>query len=181
MSFSLDTKSWAQQQFSSCELGDRRRTKRLIEVAEQVANNPSGSFPKQMNVWSNVKAAYRLFATDDVTFRAVAEPHWKQTRQCKPGRYLVLGDTTELDFGYQREIAGLAPVGPGNGRGFLLHNGILVDAENKAVLGVAGQTIHYRQPAPKKESQAKRFKRERESKVWGDVIDQIGPPQKGVQ
>ena len=92
----------------------------------------------------------------------------------------MLGDTTEIDFGYRREINGLKPIGNGSGRGFLLHNALMVEAESGAV-GVAGQTIHYRKPAPKKESNSKRFERERESRVWGDVIDQIGPPAEGAQ
>jgi hypothetical protein len=46
---------------------------------------------------------------------------------------------------------------------------------------MGGQTIHYRKPKPKNENATQRFKRERESRVWGDVIDQIGQPGEGVQ
>jgi len=181
MSFEIDARGWAEQQFGECELGDKRRTKRLIQVAQQVANNPAGSFPAQMESWGDLKAAYRLFDADEVTFDTVAGPHWRQTRAPLPGRYLVLEDTTEVDFGYGREIAGLSRIGNGSGNGFLLHNGLLVAAESRAVIGVAGQTIHYRKAAPKKENKSQRFKRERESRVWGDLIDQIGPPPEGVQ
>jgi hypothetical protein len=181
MSFSLETKAWSEQQFGDCKLGDRRRTKRLIEMAQQVANNPSGSFPQQMETWGDLKAAYRLLDRDEATFSSVAGSHWAQTRRCKAGRYLVLGDTTELDFGKHREIEGLGPTGNGSGRGFLLHNALLVEAQSKAILGLASQTIHYRKPAPKKENKSQRFKRQRESKVWGDVIDQIGSPGAGVE
>jgi hypothetical protein len=181
MSFEIDARVWAEQQFGKCELGDKRRTKRLIQVAQQVANNPAGSFPQQIELWGDLKAAYRLFDADEVTFDAVAAPHWRQTRAAAPGRYLVLGDTTEIDFGYGREIDGLSRIGNGSGNGFLLHNGLLVDAESRAVIGVAGQTIHYRKAAPKKENKSQRFKRERESRVWGDLIDQIGPPPEGAQ
>lgn len=181
MSFRIDTKEWAEQQFSHCELGDGRRTKRLIQVAQQVANHPSGSFPDQIESWGDLKAAYRLFAADGVTLEAIAGPHWRQTRNVGPGRYLVLCDTTEIDFGYHREIEGLSPIGNGSGRGFLLHNALLVEAQSKALVGVAGQVIHYRQPAPKKENKSQRFKRDRESRVWGDVIDQVGPSAEGVE
>lgn len=179
--FQMDAAEWAQQQFSDCELGDRRRIKRLIKVAEQVANDPSASFPDQMATWGDLKAAYRLLDCENVTFEAIAKPHWRQTRVVKPGRYLVLSDTTEIDFGYHREIQGLSEIGNGSGRGFLLHNALLVAAESQSLIGVAGQTIHYRKPRPKKENAAQRFKRERESRVWGDVIDQIGTPEDGVE
>jgi hypothetical protein len=181
MSFQIGVAKWCEQQFADCQLGDQRRTKRLLRVAEQVANDPSASFPDQMKSWGDLKAAYRLFDCEDVTFEAIAGPHWRQTRALQPGRYLVLADTTEIDFGYHRQIDGLSEIGNGSGRGFLLHNGLLVEAESQSVIGVAGQTIHYRKPKPKKENAAQRFKRERESRVWGDVIDEIGQPGEGVQ
>lgn len=181
MSFQLDSKSWAKTQFAGCQLGDQRRTKRLVRVAEQVANNPSGSFPAQNQSWGDLKATYRLLDSNGVTFQSIAEPHWKQTCDVGPGRYLVLGDTTEIDFGSQREVPGLSAIGNGSGNGFLLHNGLLVDEGSEQVLGVAGQTIHYRKPKPKNENAANRFKRERESRVWGDVIEQVGPPPEGAQ
>jgi hypothetical protein len=181
MDFALDSRTWAEQEFSDCSLGDKRRSKRLIQVADRVANNPSASIPQQMETWGDIKGAYRLFDADGVTFQSLVGPHWERTKQCEPGRYLILDDTTEMNFGYKRDIDGLAPLGNGNGRGFLLHNGLLVNAETKAIKGVAGQAIHYRKRAPKKESHAQRFKRERESRVWGDVINQIGAPQEGVE
>lgn len=181
MSFPIDTKQWAEQQFAACELGDRRRTQRLIQVAQHVANDPAGSFPQQLQSWGDLKAAYRLFDADDVTFQAIATPHWQQTRRVAPGRYLVLADTTEIDFGYERDIEGLSRIGNGSSTGFLLHNALLVESQSQALLGVAAQTIHYRKPAPKKENKSQRFKRQRESRVWGDVIDQVGPPPEGAE
>jgi hypothetical protein len=181
MAVCLDAQSWAEQNFADCQLGDRRRTQRLIQMAQQVAENPSGSFPQQMEAWSDLKAAYRLFDRDDVTFEAVARPHWEQTRRVPPGRYLVIDDTTELDFGIQRDIEGLAETGNGSGRGFLLHNALLVDAANQAIVGVAGQTIHYRRAKPKKENKTRRLRRDRESQIWGQVIDAVGPPPQDAQ
>ena len=95
---------WVQLNFGTCELGDKRRTNRLMQVAERVANNPSASLPDQLVHWSDLKAAYRLFNCDDVTFEAIARPHWELTRRKARGRTLILGDTTELDFGGRREM-----------------------------------------------------------------------------
>lgn len=183
MSFSLDSKAWAEHEFADCSLGDKRRTKRLIKVAQQVANNPSASFPQQMETWGDLKAAYRLFDADGVTFEAVAKPHWENTRKRQAGCYLILNDTTELDFGNHRDIEGLGPTGNGGGQGFLLHNALMVDTQNKTVVGLAGQEIHYRKPKQKtkKENRSKRLKRNRESQIWGKVIDKVGPPAKGVK
>ena len=182
MSFS-DTKTWANEMFGQCELGDKRRTNRLVSVAQQVAENPSASFPDQMETWGDLKATYRLFNSPDVTFKVIATPHWEHTRRLAAGRTLVICDTTELDFGGHREIAGVGPTGNGSGRGFLLHNALMVDAATHSILGVAGQTIHHRpkKKHSKKESRSKKLNRRRESQVWGRVIDEIGKPQDGVE
>ncbi len=177
------TMEWAQLNFGACELGDKRRTKRLVQVAEQVGNHPSASLPNQIERWSDLKAAYRLFDNDKVTFEAIVRPHWELTKQAATGRCLVIGDTTEFDFGKNREIEGLGPTGNGSGQGFLLHNALLVNAESNEIIGVAGQTIHYRKKkkSKKRENSARILKRKRESEVWGTVIDQIGKPGDEVE
>jgi len=154
--FIADTNTWAQQQFSNCQLGHKRRTRRLVRLAEQVVSHPSGGFPEQTETWADLKAAYRLLDQDKVTFETVAQTHWQQTRQRSAGRYLVLGDTTELDFGIHRDIPDLGPTGNGGGSGFLLHSGLLVAAEGEEIFGLAAQTIHYRKLAPKKENATQR-------------------------
>jgi len=176
------TNDWAQENFGSCQLGDKRRTARLMRMAGQIADNPSASLPDQMISWSDLKAAYNLFDRDEVTFEAIARPHWELTKKRGEGVYLVIGDTTEINFGKDRDLSDVSPVGKnGNGKGFLLHNALLVEAKTKEIIGVAGQTIHHRKRAPKKENRLKRLQRQRESQIWGEVIDQVGPPPKHVQ
>ena len=180
MSGIVDTKIWAEQTFDACDLGDRRRNKRLIQVAHKVALHPAGSFPDQMDDWAELKATYRLFDCDEVTLESVAGPHWNQTRLSASSPTLVICDTTELDFGSERE--GLGRTGKGTGHGFLLHNALMVEAATQSVLGVAGQTSYYR-PLKKrpKEHSAQRLKRSRESEIWGRVIDDIGVPADGAE
>ena len=172
---------WAQLNFGKCELGDKRRTNRLMQVAEDIAGNPSATLPNQMDGWGDLRAAYNLFGRKEVTFEAIARPHWELTKQRATGRNLVIGDTTELDFCKHRQMEGLGPTGNGSGRGFLLHNALLVNADSEEIIGVAGQTIHYRDSkSKKKENRSQRLKRKRESEVWGKVIDQVGPPPEDV-
>ena len=182
MSF-IDTKSWANEMFGMCKLKDQRRTSRLVSIAEHVAENPSAGFPDQMETWADLKAAYRLFDCPDVTFANVASGHWRHTRRLATGRTLVICDTTEIDFGGRREIAGVGPTGNGSGQGFLLHNALMVNADSRAILGIAGQTIHYRpkKKVSKKENRSQRLNRHRESQVWGQVIDDIGQPVEGTE
>lgn len=179
--FQVDTGSWAREQFGLADLGDQRCTERLILVAARMAADPSASIPGQMEGWAETKAAYRLLDADGVSFEAIAAPHWQRTRACGPGRFLVLGDTTELDFGIGRQVPDLAPTGNGGGYGFHLHAALVVGAEDERIAGLAGEVVHYRKPAPEGENTGQRLKRDRESDVWGDVIDQVGPPAPDTQ
>ncbi len=177
----LDTMKWAEREFGACELGDVRRTKRLVKFAAHVAANPNGSTPEQTEKWSDLKAAYGLMDQEDVTFTAVAGPHWEATKACPPGLWLILCDTTEVNFGAGNEAEGLGPLGEGSGRGFLLHSGLMVQPETNEVRGMAGQLVRYRQPAPAGETVTKRLARDRESQVWGQLFEQVGPPAEGTR
>ena len=73
------TTQWAEDNFRSCQLGDKRRNNRLIHVAGQVASNPAASLPGQTETWSDLKGAYNLFDRPEVTFEAIARPHWELT------------------------------------------------------------------------------------------------------
>lgn len=181
LTITMDTQAWAEEQFGKCDLGDKRRTRRLVHVANSVLCHPSGSLPEQMANWGDLKAAYRLFDSEDVTFEGIATPHWEQTRQREPGTYLVLSDTTELDFGIERDIEGLSQTGNGGGSGFLLHSALVAAAKGEEVFGLAGQKIRYRKRKPKKENTSQRLNRDRESLLWGQVIDQVGKPPQDVR
>ena len=178
----LDVNVWAEQQFGQSDLGDKRRTRRAVQVAAQFAANPNGSTPKQTESWADCEGAYRLFHEEDVTFQALTAPHFQQTRDCQPGHYLLLGDTTTVDFGAKRKVKGLKPVGDGNGVGFLLHSSLMVTPADGAVIGMAGQLIYYRKPVPKNETPRQRLQRnKRESRIWGDVVQQVGKPATDVR
>lgn len=177
------TTEWAQTNFGECELGDKRRTHRLLAVAEAVANHPSASLPDQTEDWGDLKAAYRLFDRKEVSFEAISRPHWELTKRRAAGRTLVIGDTTEIDFGRMRKIEGIGPTGDGTGQGFLLHTALMVSADSKSILGVAGQVVYHRQPkrVGKRPNAVKRLRQDRESQIWGTLIDQIGSPPSHVQ
>jgi hypothetical protein len=181
MTVMMDARAWAEEQFGQCDFNDKRRTQRLVKLAAEVLCHPAGSLPEQTSDLADLKAAYRLFACDDMDFEDIAGPHWEQTRRRAPGVYLVIEDTTQLDFGIRRRIRGMGRTGNGGGWGFVLHSALLVDAQSEEMFGLAAQKIYYRKPLPKKENTTQRLKRDRESELWGQVIDRVGPPPEGVR
>jgi hypothetical protein len=52
----------------------------------------------------------------------------------------------------------------------------MIHPETEEVIGLAGQQIRYRKPAPKNEPRSRCLARDRESHIWGELIEQIGPP-----
>lgn len=177
----LDNDQWVEKQFGECQLGNSLRTKRLQKVASQMLSQPEQSLPKQNPLWADLKAAYRLFDTKDVTFDAVAEQHWWQTRQTKPGRYLLISDTTDIDHFSHGATTGLGQLGKGDGRGLQLHNCLVYNCDDKLVEGIAGALTHYRPKVSKKETRMQRLNRIRESGLWGDLVDKIGSAPEGAQ
>ena len=163
----------------ACELGDVRRTRRAVTVARQMAEHPDGSTPDQAEDGSDLKAIYRLFNADEASFTALATPPWRHTRSLAHGTVLLIGDTTETDFGIRRAVTGLGPTGDGYGLGFFLHSSMMVDAGRGEILGLAGQERFYRQPAPKNENSYRALQRSRESEVWGRVVEEADEEQVG--
>ena len=181
----VEPAAWAEQQFGNCDLGDIRRTKRLVQVATQAAARPDGSTPDQTETWGHCKAAYRLMDCDDVSHANIIGPHCEQTRQSCPAgsvQLILCDDSTDVDFG--RSVPGLGPVGKKkSNRGFFLHSGLMRDALTGEIRGLAGQELFYRRPKRRKTVHKNTTRRDprRESVVWGKLIDQIGSPPAGVR
>lgn len=176
-----DNEHWAVENFGDCQLGDARRTKRLVKIARNMLASPEKSIPEQNIEWSDVKGAYRLYDNDQVTFERVAERHWEQTRQTPPGRYLLISDTTDVDHTRRKATSDLGMLGNGGGRGLQLHSCLMYDCDSEVIRGIAGAVVHYRQPKPKKESRTKRLARKRDGEYWGQVVDQAGESPAGSQ
>lgn len=178
---SLNVNEWSQEQFGSCELGDRRRTARLVCYAAQAAADPSSSTPRQTECWDDCKAAYRLIENEEVSFAAITAPHYQATRARSEGTWLLISDTTETHFP-GKHVCGLGPTGNGGGRGFLLHSSLMVRPDGREITGLAAQVIHYRRPVKRESGGAQRVQRkDRESVIWSQVVDQIGPAPEGVR
>jgi hypothetical protein len=180
----VDLKSWAQMEFGDCELGDGRRTRRLVKAATQALARPDGSTPEQTEAWADCKALYRLMDCDEVSFQAITAPHVERTRLSgEEGQVrLLLNDTTEINYGSKRRARGLGLVGHNTGRGFFLHTALMRDPDTGEVIGLAGQDIFYRPtPKPRCAKNSRRRDPQRESTVWGRLIDRVGSPPAGVK
>jgi hypothetical protein len=101
---------------------------------------------------SGEMGAHRLLSSADVGPSALLAPHIARTAAaCKGRRVVAAQDTSEVNFDRSRRpIAGLGPTGNTGIRGFFVHPVVAVDADDEALLGVAGARIWTRaeQPTP---------------------------------
>ena len=168
---------WARKTFAAAELGDLRRTDRLVQIAAALAEKPAASLPEAMRDVSETLAAYRFLKTEQVSHEQIMQPHWMQTRAMMQERehVLLIADATQITLTTHTSTTGLGPVGQGErGRGFYVHTVLAVDAQSKEVLGCAYQEPWIRQPAPPGETREQRKRRARESQIWERSAQQIG-------
>lgn len=172
--------AWAELNFANADLGDRRRTRRLVESAARIAAHPEKSFTQVFD-WNQLRGFYRLCDQEEANLAAVMGPHWELTRQAMRQQplVLILHDTSELDFTSHSKLQGMGQIGNENGKGFLQHNSLAVLPQPRQVLGLAYQQLRVRQPAPEGESTYQRKRRPRESDLWLEGIRAPGRPPEG--
>jgi hypothetical protein len=180
MDLAPDPAEWAEQTFGAADLGDPRRTRRLVAAAARIATQPGKAFPQVFD-WNDLRAFYRLCDRSAATLDAVMGPHWDQTRRAM-GQYpvvLVVHDTTELDYSTHRALTGVGQIGNQRGRGLLRHNSLAVVPGTRQVLGLAYQQLAAREAAPAGESAYRRKRRPRESDLWPAGFRAPGRPPAG--
>jgi Transposase DNA-binding/Transposase Tn5 dimerisation domain len=175
-----NVRAWAEANFGGADLGDARRTQRLVDSAARIALHPEKPFTQVFD-WNELRGFYRVCNRKEATLQAVLQPHWTQTFQAMSHEPLVLivHDTTELDFTGHAALRGAGPIGNGSGRGFLQHNSLAIVPQNRQVLGLAYQQLRVRQEAPKEESSSQRKRRSRESELWVQGIKGVGVAPEG--
>jgi len=195
----LTCTQWAQEQFGSADLGDCRREDRLVKVAAALAENPSGTLPSALPEWSELKAAYRLFDNPSVTFEKILEPHFHKVRAAcvTAGQFLLIEDTTLLDYSSRKSLEGIGRIGDDGGRGINLHTTMAFRVEGwdgisgprLSLLGLAGQLRWVRAEeltrgndvAKGRERKKRKFSRSRESERWAKVLAEFPAAEPGNQ
>ena len=54
------SRSFGETMFGHAQLGDRRRTERLVSLVDQICKHPGGSLPEKLRSPNDLKALYRL-------------------------------------------------------------------------------------------------------------------------
>ncbi len=142
-----DDTTWAVSACADAELGDVRRTTRLIELAGVLAQHPTAALPEACGDDAMLKAAYRFFANDAIEPQDVLDSHIEATSRRLHHVPLVLAvqDTTEVDWTSHPATRGLGPLGPRACQGLLVHSTLAFTPE-RVPLGLLAQHVWARDP-----------------------------------
>lgn len=168
--------------FGGAILGHRRRSTRLVRLADQLVAHPTGTLPTKIPDPYQLDAAYRLFAHPAVTHTAVTEPHRTLTHRRAaehPGVVLVAHDDTELHFGGRTRAGELGRLsGPGQ-RGFAVHSSLAVTPGGH-ILGLMHQLLLCPRGRPAKDTKsASRDAPDKVSRLWRDALPGLPDPPAG--
>ncbi len=178
---------FGREHFGKAELGDRRRTERLVKTADRIMGHPGGTLPSKLSEPAELKALYRLVDRPEVTHEAVLATHRQRTLRLMRehaaaggGVVLTIHDATQLDYTTRRSLSGLGQIAKGRHRGYLAHNTLAVDAADGRVIGLVSQILHKRPRVPKRESlEQRRARRDRETRLWTAGSEAVGPVPAG--
>jgi hypothetical protein len=148
MSGLLDDTPWAVREFADAELGDLRRTQRVVELATALAQHPTASLPEACGTGAMLKAAYRFFSNDAIAPQDLLRSHIEATysRLAQVPLVLAVQDTTEVDWTSHPATQGLGPLGHTACQGLHVHSTLAVTPE-RVPLGLLAQQVWARDPA----------------------------------
>src|SRR2546429_4430989 len=174
MSDLLDAPSWAVTEFADADLGDLRRTQRLVQLAHALAQRPGAALPEACGSGAMLKAAYRFFTNDDIAPDDIVQSHIEATYSRLNTVPLVLAvqDTTEANWTNLHATEGLGPLGHPACHGLLVHTTLAITPE-RVPLGLLAQQVWARDPDDigKRASRKQLPISQKESQKWLHTLD----------
>jgi hypothetical protein len=176
MSDFSDPTNWAVNEFADADLGDLRRTQRLVQLAHTLAQNPGATLPEACGSSAMLKAAYRFFDNDDIEPPDIVQSHIEATygRLHHVPVVLAVQDTTEADWTSLRATEGLGPLGCSACQGLLVHSTLALTPD-RVPLGLLAQQVWARDPQDiGKSARRKQLPiTQKESQKWLHSLDAV--------
>lgn len=139
ISTGIGGEKWAENEFGNAPLGDERLSNRLVDIAEDKAEQPGRSICSAVSGdWSKVKAYYRLIDKPDdsaVTMPNILLPHRERTIQRMKAQKTVLciQDGSDLNYSKLEKCEDLGVIGTNQtgtqSRGLHLHSTLAVTTD----------------------------------------------------
>ena len=164
--------AWAQESFGRCELGDERRTRRLVTLGAQLASH-AGESPARAcrgDTAAN-EGVYRLLRNGQVTPRAIAEGGFQAALAAQtPGDWLAVEDSTTLSYahGVVEALGDWGGKAHARRRGFIVHSVLMRAADSGRTRELLEQSRWQRAVSARgtRQVRAERADEEKESSKW---------------
>ena len=164
-----NTDSWAQEELGGADFGDKRLTKRFIQITSNIVAQPEASVPQACGSEAATKATYRFLDNENVTPEAIRASHRDKTveRVKEYKTVLAIQDTTSLSYAAHKATSGLGPIDGNGSNGMHVHSVLAVSSDG-IPLGLVHQQVWARDPKEKgkKEKRKKLPIEEKESYRW---------------
>lgn len=135
-------REWAQEEFGGADLGDSRRTDRLVRLAAQVASCPAGTVTKVVSRSAEREGAFRLLENRNVSVEALARAsHEAAVARAREFPFVYVPvDGSSLSLTDRARKRAVGPVGTlgQHGRGLITQTALCVSPDGTP-LGVCGQ------------------------------------------
>lgn len=148
----VKTEDWAKQLFGQANLGDKRLTNRLVNIATQVGSHIGKSLVKTCEGdEAKLEGAYRFIRNARVDADAIAEAGFQSTAELSKNHktILALEDTTTLGYSHQvsQSLGDLGGKKDSKKKGFWVHNVLTLNAETEQSIGLIEQSYWTRDPS----------------------------------
>lgn len=176
MSDFRDTTNWAVNEFADADLGDLRRTQRLVQLADVLAQHPGATLPEACGSGAMLKGAYRFFDNEAIEPSDIVHSHVEATYSRLDAVPVVLAvqDTTEVDWTTLRATEGLGPLGHPACQGLFVHTTLAITPDRVPV-GLVAQQVWARDPTEvgKRARRKQRPISQKESQKWLHSLEAV--------
>ncbi len=164
---------WITLELERTELGDSRRTKRLIKIVENLSAKPEASVPQASETWAETKATYDFWDSPYITPSMIRQGHIDATveRIVQQEVVLAIQDTTELNYTSHKALSGIGYLDSKYAQGLKVHSVFTVSAQG-VPLGIIEQQVWARNEVElgKAELRKQKSTADKESQKWLDGL-----------
>jgi hypothetical protein len=185
-----ETYKWAEKNFKSVALFNKKKVKRLVQIGARLAEGKGTSLARLFDSWYDTKATYKLLNEAIMTPDTIQASHRDlvyQDIEKWEGDILAIEDSSEFEWNRKNHIEGLGPVGSKRttDQGFVLHSTLAVGVSKKGnhlrILGLPYQKYHIRSAKLNKRRNRSHSKEALETDLWREAINSKSlPAQKKV-
>lgn len=165
---------WAHQTFSHADLGDPRRSRRLVAVAAAAARAPGGTVTSVMKTSAMKEGAFRLLENSKVEPKRIAEAvHVATAQNCAKFAWVYVAlDQSSISFVDRFDVRGLGKIA-GRIRGLQVMTALAIEPDGTPVGTCATRWFSRPDHSTTWGDDDPRPIEDRESGMWLDALDDV--------